>query len=159
VYGRDVSRESFVPDACFEDLASGFVIEARRGEPMSCHDVRGFDEALIAARDPLAPAPLRLVLVDTAARERESACAWLDAWAEDTEQVRRSFVIRRAIDGAEIAVVATLASHGFGVPTSLALESVREREGGDILRSGVHLKIDVARALARGDAWGTPEPG
>jgi len=66
--------------------------------------------------------------------------------------VRRTLVIRRAGDGAQVAIIATLASHGFGVPTSLAVESVREREGGEILRSGVHLKVDVHAVLARYDA-------
>jgi hypothetical protein len=79
----------------------------------------------------------------------EDALAWAEQWSEDAEQVRRSLVIRRVSDGAQIAVIATLASYGFGVPTSLAVESLRARETSDILRSGVHLKVDVAAALAR----------
>lgn len=115
---------------------------------MSCRDVRGFDEALIAARDRLATAPQRLVIVDAAMDDGERARHFLERWSEDTEQVRRTLLLRRAADGAEVEVVATLSSHGYGVPTSLAIESVRQREG-HILRSGVHLKVDIERELAR----------
>lgn len=129
-------------------MQMGFWIETSPGEePVCCRDVRGFDEALIAARDRLAPAPLRLVLVDAAIDDGERARAFLDAWSEDTDQVRRELVIRRGSDGAEVEVVATLSSHGYGVPTSLAIESVRARQG-HILRSGVHLKAVIDRALA-----------
>lgn len=143
-----VSYDSFfpAPPAQLDDAeAAGFWIEAGRGARVSCRDVRGFGEALVAAADPIAFAPTRLVLV----APEDDALAWIEHWAEDAEQVRRSLVIRRAADGAQIAIVATLASYGFGVPTSLAVESVRAREGGDILRSGVYLKVDVAAALAR----------
>jgi hypothetical protein len=142
-----VSRDSFfpAPPALDDAEAAGFWIEAGRDARVSCRDVRGFAEALVAAADPIALAPTRLVIV----APEDDALAWIEQWSEDAEQVRRSLVIRRASDGAQIAIIATLASHGFGVPTSLAVESVRAREGGDILRSGVHLKVDVAAALAR----------
>lgn len=124
------------------------------GERLGCRDIRGFDEALLASRDPGAPAPPRLVVVEPAGPP-----ALFDRWAEDDVQVRRSLRLRRAEDGAEVLVVATLASHGFGVPSSLSVESVRADDRGEIVRSGVHLKVDVERTLARWDesAWGWPE--
>lgn len=146
-----VSRDSFfpAPPADHDAEAAGFFIEvARTGTRVSCRDVRGFGDALGAARDPIAPAPARLVIV----APEDDALAWIEQWSEDAEQVRRSLVIRRAADGAHVVVIATLASYGFGVPTSLAVESVRARENDDILRSGVHLKVDVEALLARYDA-------
>ena len=156
-----VSHDSFFPLPPSLAREEGFVIEASgdgarearaaRGPGMprfSCGDVRGFEDARDAALDPAAPAPSRLVLVAPG----DETGPWLERWAEDAEQVRRALVIRRALDGAEVAIVATLASHGYGVPTSLAVESVRAREDSEILRSGVHLKVDVDAALARHDA-------
>jgi hypothetical protein len=158
-----VSHDSSFPPAPRHDHAvAGFWIEAGGTTRAACHEVRGFGEALVAARDPLAPAPLRLVIAGL----DDQARAWLARWAEDAEQVRRTVVLRRAADGAQVAIIATLASHGFGVPTSLCVESVRSREGGDILRSGVHLKVDVQAVLAGCDmdrehdgAAASPEPG
>ena len=110
--------------------------------------MRGFEDAVDAAVDPRSVPPLRLVLV----APDDETTTWLERWAEDAEQVRRALVIRRVGGGEEVAVIVTLASHGYGVPTSLAVESVRAREDGVILRSGVHLKADVALALALHDA-------
>lgn len=145
-----VSHDSFFP---VPDAAGGFWIEVGQGAVrVACADVRGFGEALVAARDPLADAPLRLLIV----APEDDARDFLEGWAEDADQVRRALVIRRADDGAAIAVVATLASHGSGVPTSLAVESVRAREDAAILRSGVHLRADVAAAMAAWDDPGHP---
>ena len=149
-----VSHDSFFPAPPSLVLEEGFVIEAgvrgprARGERLPCAHVRGFQDAVDAALDPSSAPPSRLVLV----APEDATSSWLERWAEDADQVRRALVIRRGRDGAEVAVVATLASHGYGVPTSLAVESVRAREDSDILRSGVHLKVDVAAALARRDA-------
>jgi hypothetical protein len=154
VYGRLVPSDASypvplaeVPGAPIEIAgeAARFEIDIpRTATRLACREVRGFADALAAARDPRAPAPARLVLVAPACGTR----AWLDGWSEDAEQVRRSLVIRRALDDVEIAVVATLASHGYGVPTSLAVESVRADGQTAISRSGVHLKVDVEAALA-----------
>jgi hypothetical protein len=138
-----VSHDSFFPAPLDEGSNVGFAIEAG-GERLSCREVKCFGEALLAARDPLAPAPLRLEIKGL----DDVASAWLERWAEDAEQVRRSLTIRRDTDGAEVTIIATLASHGYGVPTSLAVESVRARGAGDILRSGVHLRVDVEAVLA-----------
>jgi hypothetical protein len=134
-----------LPFPPFDRTDAGYRIEANLGaEHVTCREVRGFGEAFEAACDPRAPAPPRLVLAGLDA----PAVAWLERWAEDTEQVRRALSIRRDADGAQVAVVATLSSHGFGVPTSLAVESVRAGEDDEIRRSGVHLKVDVMAALA-----------
>jgi hypothetical protein len=124
--------------------AARFVIEAGcPREALGCAEVRGFGEALSAAQNPRLPAPARLVLVAPGG----GAGAWLDGWAEDVEQVRRALVIRRSLDDTEIAVVATLASHGHGVPTSLAVESVRAPGSEALSRSGVHRRVDVEALL------------
>ncbi|MFT3770886.1 MAG: hypothetical protein QM820_36165 [Minicystis sp.] len=151
-----MSHDSFFPPAPRVDVVgAGYWIEAGHGVPrVSCRRVHGFDEALEAARDPLAPAPLRLAISGL----DDEAVAWVERWAEDADQVRRALVIRRAEDGAQVAIIATLASHGYGVPTSLAVESVRARETDDIRRSGVHLKVDVQAALARFEAERGPSP-
>jgi hypothetical protein len=117
--------------------------------------VSGFREAVAAAQDPRAPTPLRLSLVSP----DEEAAAWLERWSEDVEQVRRRVTVRRA-DGVEITVVATLASYGDGVPTSLAVESIRPLQGGAILRSGVHPRAEVEAAIAHYEAsrGGAPAP-
>jgi hypothetical protein len=150
-----VSHDSFFPAPPPLAFADGFVIEEgapglpgagpARGARLPCGHVRGFDAALDAALDPRTAPPARLVLVTP----EEDTSTWLERWAEDADQVRRALVIRRARDGAEVVIIATLASHGYGVPTSLAIESVRAREETDILRSGVHRKVDVEAALAR----------
>jgi hypothetical protein len=115
--------------------------------PLGCRDVRGFREATLAAQDARAPAPARLALV----APDDAMVAWLERWAEDAEHVRRRFTLRRA-DGAAITVVATIASFGAGIPTSLAVESIGLLAGGPILRSGVHSRAEVEAALARYDA-------
>jgi hypothetical protein len=120
----------------------GFTLTSGEGA-CSCHDVYGFPEAVQAAVDPRAPTPLRLGLVGP----DESASAWLDRWAEDPVQIHRRVALRRA-DGVEITLVATLASYGEGVPTSLAVESILPIQGGAILRSGVHPRVEVEAAIA-----------
>jgi hypothetical protein len=64
--------------------------------------------------------------------------------------VRRRLTVRRA-DGAEVSLLATLASFGCGVATSLAVESIQPLAGGAILRSGVHSRAEVEAALAEYD--------
>jgi hypothetical protein len=145
-----VSHERFFTAATAQ---VGFFLDAGAAR-LSCAEVGGFPEALTAAADPLAPAPSRLVIVEPA----PATCAWIEHWAEDDEQVRREVLVRRARDGASVAVIATLASHGYGVPTALAVESVRARLDGDILRSGVHLRVDVEAVLAREHELGRHDP-
>jgi hypothetical protein len=122
----------------------GFVlVPAGDSGPLRCRDVLGFREAVLAAEDPRAPTPARLVLVGP----DEETCAWLDRWSEDVEQVRRRLTLRHA-GGIEVSLVATLASFGCGVATSLAVESIQPLAGGAILRSGVHSRAEVEAALA-----------
>jgi len=113
-------------------------------EQLACRDVAGFREATIAAQDPRAPTPTRLTLVDP----DDAATEFLARWAEDVEQVRRRLTVRR-VDGVEVSLVATIASFGEGVATSLAVESIGALSGGAILRSGVHSRAEVEAALAR----------
>ncbi|APR78341.1 Hypothetical protein A7982_03688 [Minicystis rosea] len=149
MYGRGRVARLFLPPAPVVDaVEAGYWIEAGSAPRVSCQKVHGFAEALEAALDPLAPAPLRLAITGLS----DEAVAWIERWSEDADQVRRALLIRRVGDGAQIVIIATLASHGFGIPTSLAVESVRARETDDIRRSGVHLRVDVQAALARYDA-------
>jgi hypothetical protein len=110
---------------------------------LRCRDVHGFAEALLSAEDPRAPTPSRLAVVGP----DEGALAWLEQWAEDVDQVRRHLTVRRD-DGAEVTLVATLATFGSHLPASLAVESIRARSGGAIHRSGVHPRAEVEAALA-----------
>jgi hypothetical protein len=112
--------------------------------PLRCREVHGFGEAVLAAEDWRVPLPSRLVLHTP----DEAAAAWLERWAEDTEQVRRRFTVRRT-DGVEVALIATIASFGAGVPTSLVVESIRLVDEGALHRSGVHSRAEVEAALAR----------
>jgi hypothetical protein len=122
----------------------GFVVVSAGSGEVGCRDVPGFREAVVAAKDPRAPTPARIALVGP----DDAASAWLERWAEDVEQVRRHLTVRRA-DGAEITLVATIASFGEGIPTSLAVESIGPLGGGGVLRSGVHPRAEVDAALAR----------
>jgi hypothetical protein len=118
--------------------------------PLGCREVRGFHEAAGAARDPRATPPSRLVLIGL----DEGARAWVSAWSEDSERVRRTLTIRRMLDDLTLTAVATLASFGRGVETALALESVSADEGDGLpaalLRSGVHPKAIIEAALGAG---------
>lgn len=131
------------------DRSRGFVVEVEGVGELGCTDVRGFREGALAAVDPRAAAPSRLLLVGPEA----DLDAWLLSFAEDTEQVRRTLTIIRRFDGKAIRAVVTISAYGYGVETSLAVESVAapRSEGDDeeIFRSGVHLKADIAAALAR----------
>jgi hypothetical protein len=109
---------------------------------LHCRDVVGFDDALEAAEDAYAETPARVALVGL----DPSATAWVARWAEDVEQVRRNLTIRRA-DGAEVTMVATVATYGPSVPVSLAVESIRVQSTRAILRSGVHPRAEVEAAL------------
>ena len=68
--------------------------------------------------------------------------------------------IRRLLDDAEVTVVATLASYGFGVETALAVESIAPAsdEAALLLRSGVHPKATRAALEAAQTAHGQPAP-
>jgi hypothetical protein len=129
-------------------------LQPERLPPCACALVSGFEGAARAARDPRAPAPARLSLVAPNAAMQ----AWLARWAEDTELVRRTFTIRRVLDGACVTAVATIASYGYGIDTSLAIESVSvpwsspERR---VFRSGVHSREAIDAALEEAAQAGT----
>jgi hypothetical protein len=125
--------------------ARGFSIACEGAGDLVCAEVRGFRDALRAARDPRAPLPKRLVVV----APDDAASSWLETFAEDSSCVRRRIVVSRLFDGVEVQAVVTIAAHGFGIDTSLAVESLRAPETDDIFRSGVHRKIDLEAALAR----------
>ena len=126
----------------------GFALCCDDADALGCVAVRGFAEALRAAVDPRVPLPARLVVVEP---DAETA-AWLDAWAEDTGRVRRRVLVSRIFDRQEVWCVVTMAAHGFGVETSLAVESVRLEHAFALSRSGVHPKAEIAAALERHDA-------
>jgi hypothetical protein len=133
------------------DRSRGFAVAVEGLGDLECSDIRGFREAALAAVDPRATLPDRLGLVAPGSELR----AFLEAWADDAAQVRRTLLISRRFDGKTIRAVATIASHGHGVETSLAVESVSAPdEDGDheIFRSGVHRKSHIEAALARYDA-------
>lgn len=145
--GREIAAP--IPPARRSDRSRGFVIEVEGYGELACGDIRGFREAALAASDPRALRPQRLVLVAPEGELRD----WLAAWAEDAEQVRRTITLCRRFDGKVIRAVVTLLAFGYGVETALAVESVSLRRGDEdseeILRSGVHLKADIEAALAR----------
>lgn len=124
----------------------GFTIEVAGAPAFSCGEILGFREAMIAAGDPRAQAPLRLGIIATTIE----LDAWLDGWSEDDVQVRRAVTVRRCLDNKAVTVIATLASHGYGVAPSLTVESVmtpRRSSPPRISRSGTYTKVDVATAL------------
>lgn len=124
----------------------GFTLEVAGSPPLACGEILGFREALLAAADPRAQAPLRVALLAVAS----ALDTWLDTWAEDATQVRRAVTLRRRLDGKAVTLIATLSSHGFGVDPSLAVESVAIPRGASapkITRSGTYLKVDVVDAI------------
>ena len=130
----------------------GFLLEVN-GATLACGEIHGFREALVAAADPRAQAPLRLAILATSI-ELDS---WLDAWSEDATQVRRTITISRRLDSKRVTAIVTLASHGFGVDPSLAVESVVSPRGAKppkITRSGTYLKVDVAETLGEREEEG-----
>ena len=134
------------------DAPRGFLLEVE-GATLSCGEILGFRDALVAATDPRAQAPLRFAILATSIE----LDAWLDAWSEDATQVRRAITIRRRLDSKRVTVIATLASHGFGVDPSLSIESVVSPRGSKppkITRSGTYLKVDVATTLSLREAEG-----
>jgi hypothetical protein len=148
----DPPRSAPITQARRSERSRGFAFHVEGFGELGCGDVRGFREAALAAVDPRAAMPSRLVLVGPDAELRD----WLLAFAEDTEQVRRALTIHRRFDGKSIRAVVTISTFGYGVETSLAVESVSapraEGDDEDIFRSGVHLKTDIEAALARHDA-------
>lgn len=147
---RHVARKSAVRSAFvlevderFEMLraegSAGGTNGAIRRDRCTCDEVPGFCEAAAAARDPGAPWPLRLGLIAPNQATRE----FLERWAEDTDCVRRTITIRRVLDGTRVTAVATIAAHGSGIATSLAVESVASNGERRMLRSGVHPKAVV----------------
>jgi hypothetical protein len=129
----------------------GFTIEAEGSLPLFCGELLGFRESLVCLVDSRAQMPLRIGIL-AASIELDT---WLDAWAEDDTQVRRTITLRRRVDGKAVTVIVTLASHGFGVDPSLALESVTLPRGSrppKITRSGTYLKVDVNEALGPREA-------
>lgn len=129
----------------------GFTIEIAGAPALVCGEILGFREAMIAAGDPRAQAPLRLGILATTIE----LDAWLDGWSEDDVQVRRAITVRRCLDNKAVTVIATLASHGYGVDPSLAVESVmspRRASPLKISRSGTYTKVDVVTALGPREA-------
>ncbi len=124
----------------------GFAIEAQGSSvALPCRLVRGFQDAVVAARDPRLPMPSRLVIVSPAV----ATFNWLAAWSEDDEQVRRTLNIRRRCDGAQLIAVVTLAAFGYATHTALTIESLTlPSQRRRVVRSGVHPKsfLDTIRA-------------
>lgn len=99
--------------------SKGFLFEAEdTPHPVLCRDVRGFPQAVLAARDSTKASPGRLVVVvpDLAMDD------WIARWADDTSRARRNLTITRRTDGTELRLVATLLNYGFGVDTTIAIE-------------------------------------
>lgn len=134
------------------EVRRGFTIEVAGAVPFTCGEILGFRESLLAAGDPRIQAPLRLGLLGTSIE----LDTWLDGWSEDDVQVRRSITVRRNLDDKAVTVIATLASHGYGVDPSVVVESVSIPRGKlrKISRSGTYLKVDVATALGAHAAEG-----
>lgn len=116
----------------------GFLLEVDGAEaPMPCKLVQGFDEALVAAKDPRIPMPSRLVI----GAPDQTTFEWLASWSEDVEQVRRTIRIHRCSDAQTVIAVVTLAAFGRSIPTGLTIESITlPSQRRRIVRSGVHPK-------------------
>ena len=128
---------------------------SRHALPLRCGEIRGFHEAARAACEPRAPAPTHLVMLAPEGQRWSE----LDAWAEDTAQVRRRVTVQRCTDGRAIEVIATLAVYGWGMETVLAVESIVNSPHGavaSLTRSGVFRMVDIAAALAE-MAEGAPD--
>jgi hypothetical protein len=109
-----------------------------------CREVRGFRDATLAAADPQAPMPARMVLVVPDVEMAE----WLRCWSEDSDHIRRTLTIRRLYDGRKVTAVATLASYGSGIDTSLGIESITTTfRPCALVRSGVHPAAALDEAL------------
>lgn len=142
----DGNSTSSADDGTVEKDQLGFVLEADGAHaPMLCKLVRGFQDAIVAARDPRTPLPSRLVIVSPDVTTFE----WLAAWSEDDEQVRRTLSIRRRCDGETVIAVVTLAAFGYATHTALTVESLTmPSQRRRIVRSGVHQKSFLAAILA-----------
>jgi len=107
--------------------SKGFVFEAEdTPHPVVCRDVRGFPQALVAARD-RGKSPGRLVIVvpDLAMDD------WITRWAEDESRARRNITITRRVDGQRLRLVGTLLSYGYGVDTTIAIEALEAASTSD----------------------------
>lgn len=136
--------------------SKGFLFETDdTPHPVLCRDVRGFPQALIAARERGKPSPGRLVVVvpDLAMDD------WIARWADDTSRARRAITITRRTDGRQLRLTATLLTYGYGVDTTIAIEriepegrasrtSTRPPADGD--RSGVQEIVPSGRGKAAG---------
>jgi len=134
----DRNSPSVMQHGTVEQDQHGFFLEV---DPASlrlpCKLVRGFDEALDAARDPRIPMPSRLVIIHPDVLTSE----WLASWSEDDVQVRRTLRIRRRSDEMVLIAVVTLAAFGHAIPTALTIESLTlPSQRRRIVRSGVHPK-------------------
>lgn len=99
--------------------SKGFLFEAEdTPHPVLCRDVRGFPQALLAAKDRTKGSPGRLVIVvpDLAMDD------WIARWADDTSRAQRNLTITRRTDGAQLRFVGTLLNYGYGVDTTIAIE-------------------------------------
>lgn len=100
--------------------SKGFLFEAEdTPHPVLCRDVRGFPQALLAARDGNKPPGRLVIIVPELAMED-----WIAQWAEDESRPRRSITITRRIDGQRLRLVGTLLSYGYGVETTIAIEKL-----------------------------------
>ncbi len=142
----DGNSPSLTHQGTVDEDQLGFVLEAHGSSvSLPCRLVRGFQEAVVAARDPRLPMPSRLVIVSPDV----ATFNWLAAWSEDDEQVRRTLSIRRRSDGAMFIAVVTLAAFGYATHTSLTIESLTlPSQGRRVVRSGVHPKsfLDAIRS-------------
>jgi hypothetical protein len=133
----------------FEAPRRGFTFDPDDGTgPYLCGEVRGFREALAAADDPRATVPQRLVVMVP----DRSMQDFLVRWSEDDRYVRRTITIARLFDEKQITAVVTLSSFGYGIDSSLAVESVAPTSGDEdalFCRSGVHPKATVEALLGR----------
>jgi len=107
--------------------SKGFLFEAEdTPHPVLCRDVRGFPQALLAAREGTKPPGRLVVIVPELAMED-----WIAQWAEDETRARRNITITRRMDGQRVRLVGTLLSHGYGVETTIAIEELEQRSAGE----------------------------
>ncbi len=102
-------------------FAKGFAITSDDTDvPVSCRDLRGFPALLVAAAAHQRQVDLRVsVVVPDVAMDD-----WLARWARDDRHPERLVMVKRRTDRSKVRMWVTIATHGFGVDTVLAVSRV-----------------------------------
>ena len=123
----------------------GFVVETEDGRELVCREVRGFREAMLAAYDPRAPMPSRMALVLPDTEMGEWLGELVGGQRADPPHPGHPPALRWPAGNA----VATLASYGCGIDTSLGIESIAaEPAGTGVSQRRARPRLHRARGVA-----------